>query len=130
MAITRTKESLADIQIGENATQGSGKTPLNPLPKDKIVSSKPIKKRGFLATTIDELRKVNWPTFRYTITWSVIVLIFTVFMSIFMGYFDHLFKNSITYVQCTATYNIEGDKAEKDLHSCNNEYVDTLTFKK
>jgi len=125
MAITRTqKDSLTDVQVGRekvskiegDAGTGSTKT-----------RSKAEKKPGFLATTFDELRKVEWPTRRYTFNWSVVIILFTVFISLFMGLVDHTFTSGVRFATCTSTLNAEN--RESGVRDCANSFGEDILFR-
>jgi preprotein translocase SecE subunit len=96
MSLIQSKESLSDVQIAGNARQvPATSTPLPPAKKEKKV-----KKQGFIGSTFAELKKVQWPSFRYTSSWSVVVVLFTVVLSLLMGTCDKVFQDSIEYIQC------------------------------
>ena len=48
--------------------------------------------RRFINETIGELRKVSWPTRREATNLTIVVLIVTVSMSLFLGLLDFLFS--------------------------------------
>lgn len=131
MAVVKKSKSLADEQIVEVAGNES------PEKKNKVEESsaktqeesKKTHKKGFLKTTIQELKKVDWPSFKYTVTWGGVVIIFTIIMSLALGTFDHVFKSGMNYVDCTANYKTEKDAADKDYKECAQDTIDSLVFK-
>ncbi len=60
------------------------------------------KKLGFIPSVLDELSKVTWPTFDYVYKWTGIIILFTIFFSLILGFADHIFSSGITLVDCTA----------------------------
>ncbi len=102
MSIIQTKDSLADAQI-------AGNTVAIPNPTSPELTPKPkkFKKVGFLGSTIIELKKVQWPSLRYTTSWSAVVLVFTIVLSMVMGLFDKVFQDSVEYIQCRTTTSSE-----------------------
>ncbi len=92
-----------------------------------------VKKRGFLLSTIDELRKVEWPTFKYTANWSAVIIVFTFIFSLSIGFIDNIFQSGIKYVSCTAdnqvTEKSSEDKSVK-FGECNTDLVKNLSFRK
>lgn len=93
MAIIRTTEKTKTI-LDEISSQVSAKTPNVQL----------TKKKGFIRSTIAELRLVQWPTLKYTVTWATIVVLFTLTLIVFVGGVDKLFTGVFEYTTCTAKY--------------------------
>jgi preprotein translocase SecE subunit len=93
VAIIRTTEKTKTI-LDEVASVTHAK-------EDKIQITK---KKGFLASTIAELRLVQWPSFKYTLTWATIVVLFTLILIVFVGGVDKLFSGVFQYTTCTAKY--------------------------
>jgi preprotein translocase SecE subunit len=100
---------------------------------DKNLPKKLEKKRGFIASTIDEMKKVEWPSFKYTSNWAVIIVIFTTFFSLTIGLIDHVFDSGLKYVQCTAniTTNASSDKDENNnrFKDCGTDLVKNISFR-
>lgn len=66
-------------------------------PEKKVVrSSNPITR--YLRETRGELRKVTWPTREESWRLTLIVLVVSLLMSIFLWFFDTIFSNSIQFV--------------------------------
>lgn len=86
----------------------------------------PTRKKGFIRTTVEELRKVDWPGFSKTANWSIIVIIFTVLISVTLGFFDHIFSAGIDFVDCTSP---QGRGENTTLEQCGRELGDNLTFR-
>lgn len=111
------KESLIDLKINSSPD------------KDKPENSKKQeteKKQGtnFLSTTIAELKKVNWPSAGYVFRWSLVVIVFTLIMSIALGTMDHLFTNSLKFIDCTSPQG-----RSQPVNECFTEFINNLTFK-
>jgi preprotein translocase subunit SecE len=58
----------------------------------KVVRKQPNAVVRYFNETIGELRKVSWPTRKDAISLTIIVLIVTFSMSIFLGLLDFLFS--------------------------------------
>jgi preprotein translocase SecE subunit len=86
----------------------------------------PTKKKGFFRTTVQELRKVDWPGFKQTFNWSIIVILFTILISITLGFFDHVFNAGIDFVDCTSP---QARGQDTTLEQCGRELADNLTFR-
>jgi preprotein translocase subunit SecE len=55
-----------------------------------------LKKIGtFLSEVKTELKKVNWPTFKETVRYTLIVIFVSVLVAIFLGGLDWLYLNLI-----------------------------------
>jgi preprotein translocase SecE subunit len=46
----------------------------------------------YLKDTQGELKHVSWPTRGQTIAFTVIVVLISIFVSFYLGFFDYLFK--------------------------------------
>jgi preprotein translocase SecE subunit len=97
---------------------------LEPSALDKAA----IKKGGFIATAIDELKKVQWPSFSYVTNWSLVIIIFTCIFALSIGLADRVFTSGIVYTDCSAKIS----KGQKDggMGVCNSEVLEILTFRK
>jgi preprotein translocase SecE subunit len=127
MAITRNKkDSLVDTQMSENVVVDikPGTTGLKEEQPDTPKAEKNQKKPGFIRTTIEELKKVQWPSFSYVIRWSGIIIMFTVVISLSLGFFDHLFTGSIKFVDCSSPIG-----QNQPLQKCGENLVTYLTFR-
>lgn len=116
-------KKISDVKAG-----GSG----NPPGKFKARDFKEIEKEvnkpkrdyfSFFKTTIEELKKVTWPPFSYVVKWATVVILFTTFFSLSLGLFDHIFNNSLKFVNCTSPKG-----RNQSLNDCTKETVEQLTF--
>lgn len=128
MAIRQTKaNTLGQTELTEKQVEQKNSSSDRSLPK------KLEKKQGFFASTIEEMKKVEWPSFRYTLNWSVIIIIFTTFFALSIGFIDHVFDSSLKYVQCTAniTTAASNDKDENNnrFRDCNTDLVKNISFR-
>jgi len=121
MAIARKQTtSLTDIKLNDN-TQ-----PVKP----KVKAPKKIeKKRNFLVRffigVIGELKLVQWPTLGYTIKWSLVIIIFTIFISLFLAFFDNVFASSVEFATCMSP---QGDNTGT-LSSCGKTLGENITLR-
>jgi len=130
MAITRkvNEESTVDTVI----TSAGGGKPISDVKSkqdDQKVSKterKEIKakKVGFVASTIDEMKKMEWPGYKYILKWSGLVILFTFIFSMFLGSVDHLFGTMVKVVDCTSP-----EAKNKKITECGDEIINYLTFK-
>jgi preprotein translocase SecE subunit len=111
--INQNKSSLINTNIGDNITTSGGN-------KEAIIPDQ-SKKRSFLGSVIDELRKVEWPGLRYVLQWSVLVVCFTAVFSLILGASDHVFETGINFVSCSSAKG----KA-RDLGTCSSEAAKKL----
>jgi preprotein translocase SecE subunit len=122
MAITRTKQdNLVETKV-DSDSNGADKLNTNPeYSVDKRESTD--KKPGFLRSTIIELKKVTWPTIQYVLRWSLIIIAFTAFFSIILGFVDLVFESGIKYVDCTSPTG-----RNQPLSNCNSEFLQDVTL--
>jgi len=134
MAITRKQTSTADsiientestskkIQDFKDAEtkkdQSSETSRLNRTKKSNFIFS-------FIKTTFDEVKKTEWPGYKYVATWSAVVILFTTVFSLVLGSIDHIFGTVVVVVDCTSP-----EAKNKKIQDCGTEIVDYLTFKK
>jgi preprotein translocase SecE subunit len=127
MPISRSKkDSLVDTQISENVVSDI-KTEVIKAGGDKGDAKKSqtkAKKTGFITTTIDELKKVNWPGINYVLRWSGVIIMFTVVVALTLGFFDHLFTGGIKFVDCTSPTG-----QNQPVKQCGDNLVLYLTFR-
>lgn len=133
MAITRRKEDnlvetgltgkkLDDVKVGGKEDKKSDSP--DPKPKDSLKGSlKKKKPTSFLRTTVEELKKVEWPTFNYTMKTTVIIIVFTLVFSSALGLFEHGMTSGVKFVACTTP---EG--SNQPIGDCLNELKDQLLF--
>jgi preprotein translocase SecE subunit len=121
MAITASKkDNLVETVISEKNVSSEYQN-LKPETQSGPIVEKP---KGFLATTIDELKKVTWPKFGYVLRWSLIIVLFTAFFALTLGFFDHVFNNTIKYVDCTSP-----SGRNQSVNDCNSEFITNITFR-
>ena len=84
------------------------------------IQSNTTEKVNFFKSTIQELSKAEWPTFRYILNWIFVIIIFTSVISIFLSFVDNTSKSGVNYVSCFAKKNTLG--------SCNEKLWNELTF--
>lgn len=129
MAITRNKkDSLVETQIGNTSISGD-----SPLPKESDLIAKPknnqtkqeVLKPSFFRTTIDELKKVEWPRFGYVLRWAGVIVMFSVVIALALGFFDHIFTASIKFVDCTSPTG-----KNQPLKDCTRELGEYITFRR
>jgi preprotein translocase SecE subunit len=120
MAISRSKNnSIADAQLSNKQVETK---------KSDLGLKKPELKKGLIKSTLFELSKVEWPSFKYTLRWSEIIIIFTIFISLFIGYADQVFTSGISFVDCTKP--LVGKDAEKNvLSGCSTDFINSVTFR-
>lgn len=118
MALVVTKKNpTTDVSLVEKSKGDSG------LVSEKDYNStqetqKKSKKKGFLATTWQELTKVSWPKPGYIFKWSLIIILFTSLFSLVLGAFDQVFSNSISFVDCSSSKG-----RNQPLNDCWSEFV-------
>ena len=91
--INLNKSSLTDSKIGNNL----------PLQNNTTITEGIAPKSNFLASTIEELKKVKWPNAKYVASWSIMVICFTAVFSMILGTSDHVFETGINFVDCSST---------------------------
>lgn len=126
MAVIRKKEQSDGLLDSSVKGKEYGKIeivkPLEGSKKDD--KQPPKKKKGFLKSTKDELKKVDWPGFKYVVSWGAVVVLFATGLALFLGLFDHVFSSGMKYVDCTATMEETDISAKK----CSQNLIDDLTF--
>lgn len=58
-------------------------------------TSLPTKLITFLKEVQTEVKKVNWPNRKETILNTILVIVFSVAVAAFLGFFDYIFTNVI-----------------------------------
>jgi preprotein translocase SecE subunit len=76
------------------------------------------KKVSFLSSVFTELSKVKWPNFRYVLTWSALVIVFTACFSLILGASDHIFESGVNFVSCSSPKG-----KNRDLSTCSQEFA-------
>lgn len=121
MAISRSKkDAIVDAQIDSKAVE----TKSSP---EEI--KKQEKKPGFLASTIAELKKVEWPSRQYTVRWATVIIIFTAGISLFLGAVDGVFTSGLKFVDCTTEISQSDDETSDLLQGCSQDLLNDLTFR-
>jgi len=80
------------------------------------------KKRGFLASTIDELKLTRWPSFGYVLRWSLVIILFTGLFAVVIGFFDNVFTSGIKFVDCSSPQG-----RNRPLAECRDDFLKNLT---
>jgi len=83
---------VSDVKISTQSISGSGDSP------KKSAEKQP----GFIKSIFAELAKVEWPSAGYVINWSIVIVIFTVFFSLSLGFIDNIYESGIKFVACTS----------------------------
>ncbi len=94
-----------------------------PKPPVEVTSSN---KNSFFTATWKELRQVSWPNWQTTFNWGVITILFTLILSLSLGFFDHLFSAGIYFIDCTSP---KGRGDSTTLNQCVEETVNYILFK-
>jgi preprotein translocase SecE subunit len=124
MAITRNQATLVDTQLNSNAQNVDSKE------NGEIIDRKNTSKTGFIGSTIDELKKVTWPTFRYVLNWSAVIICFTALFAVSLGLFDHIFTGGVKFVDCTSTgFKNEQTDKQKKVGECTQQFGNYVVFK-
>lgn len=122
MAISSSKKgNLVDTVLVETSNKEK-KVPETKVDSPENERIQIEKKRGFLASTIDELKLTRWPSFGYVARWSVVIILFTALFAIVIGFFDNVFTASIKFVDCTSA---EG--RNRPLNECGDDFLKNLT---
>lgn len=121
MAIARSKkDAIVDAQIDKKDIKTKG---------GKDLPKKVEKKKGFIASTIDELKKVEWPTWNYTVRWTSVIIVFTIAISLFLGFVDNVFTGGLKFVDCTTELTQDDDPDDNVLRGCTQDLFEDLTFR-
>jgi preprotein translocase SecE subunit len=122
MAISASKKkNLVDTEIIDNSKKKDdlkSQTPNQPIKEPN--NQKP---KGFLASTIGELKKVEWPKFNYILRWSVTILIFTAIFAVILGGFDRTFEAGIKFVDCSSS-----KSRNQSVQDCSKEFLDQISL--
>lgn len=127
MAITvSNQDSLVESKIQETETTKKTDSDSKSSSQDKTDKAETEKstKKGFLSTTLAELRKVDWPSWSHVLNWSLIVILFTVMMAIGLGSVDHLFASGLKLIDCTSPQG-----RAQPLNQCMIEFANNLTWR-
>lgn len=61
----------------------------------KNILSKPVK---YFSESITELKKVSWPTSKEAINLTIIVVVISVIVGLFLGFFDLIFGKALNFL--------------------------------
>jgi preprotein translocase subunit SecE len=53
---------------------------------------------NYLKETKEELKHVSWPTQKQITTFTILVIIISVFIALFLGFFDAVFVRLLEYI--------------------------------
>lgn len=56
------------------------------------------KLKNFLEDSRQELKRVNWPTREETVRYTVFVIVFSLGLAAFLGFFDYAFIKGLTAI--------------------------------
>jgi preprotein translocase SecE subunit len=130
MAIIRTKQdSLSATKLAEATSGGKPNQDEEKLANAQKSKGETAKKKGnfltnFIATTFEELKKSQWPSFSYVARWGSVIIIFTAIFSLVLGFFDNTFNSGIRFVDCTST-----KSRNQSLNSCTTEFLQKVTYR-
>jgi preprotein translocase SecE subunit len=96
------------------------KTPTTETPTPKVINTK---KESFLKSVITEVKKVQWPKWKYVLTWSLMVVLFTGTFSVILGGADHVFESGINFVSCSSPKG-----KNRDIKTCGTELAQKILF--
>ena len=98
-------------------------------PEKEVIKDEP-KKRGFIATTIDELKKFEWPTFSYVLNWTLVIILFTAVFSVSLGVVDNVFNSGFKFVDCTSIITQSEDVDTSNvLGDCSKDFLSNITYR-
>jgi preprotein translocase SecE subunit len=95
------------------------------------------KSRNFIASTIEELKKAQWPTFGYVIRWSFVIVIFVTIFAVFLGYSDTIYKSTYLLTECSARVKKQTSSTDNNatgtsdtMQICLGDYAQRLVLRK
>lgn len=53
---------------------------------------------NYLRDTMAEMKQVTWPTQKQALLYTILVIVIAVFVSLFLGAFDFLFKEGVKVI--------------------------------
>ena len=113
---TEVEKKTASVTKSENKT----------TEKIKPVKQKKMKKTGFLGGVANELKLVEWPSFKYVVGWSSTIILFTALIGSVLGFTDYYFESGVKFVDCTSP---NGSK-NQSVQDCVKDLTSDLTFQK
>jgi preprotein translocase SecE subunit len=126
MAISRTQtDSISDVELSKEDALSKKVKDQQASTQNKPEKVRLQKKPGFFASTISELKLVEWPGLRYVINWSLAIIAFTIVMSLILGFADHVFGAGISFANCSSPENTEN----RTVSDCSEEFVTKITFR-
>ncbi len=113
-----------------NSKMVDDKLKTGPRPKDDSLTVE-TKKRGFIRTTIEEVKKVEWPSFSYVLNWTLVIILFTAVFSVSLGVVDNVFNSGLKFVDCTSIITqAEGDTDTSNvLGDCSRDFLSDVTYR-
>lgn len=122
MAISASKKgNLVDTVVVETSIKDR-KIPDSTKPESEKERVTIEKKRGFFASTLDELKLTEWPSFSYVAKWSVIIILFTAFFAVVIGLFDSAFTSGVNFIDCTSKQG-----RNREIKECTDDFLKNLT---
>ena len=119
MALSRTKQdAIVDAQIDKHDIHTKA---------TKTSVKKLEKKPGFLASTLTELKRVEWPSLPYVLRWTLVIILFTAAISLFLGFVDNIFTAGVKFVDCT-TELTQGEPEDGLVGACGRDFLEEVTF--
>jgi preprotein translocase SecE subunit len=89
-------------------------------PTTKVINTN---KESFFKSVITEMNKVKWPKWKYVLTWSAMVIVFTGTFSLILGGVDHVFEGGINFVSCSSPKG-----KNRDIKTCGTELAQKIFF--
>ncbi|NJL96923.1 preprotein translocase subunit SecE [Candidatus Gracilibacteria bacterium] len=124
MAVIKTKEdSLVEAKDLKNDNLNLAKEP-----KVEVDESKE-KKKSFLATTIEELKKAEWPGIKYVLNWSLVIVLFTAIFAVSLGLIDNVFNSGLKFIDCTSVISDSNDaNSSQVISDCSKDFIQDATY--
>jgi preprotein translocase SecE subunit len=119
-------EDIMAAEPKEIETQKKTTSEVKKTEKIKPVKQKNMKKTGFIGGVINELKLVEWPSFKYVAGWSTTIILFTALIGSVLGFTDYYFESGVKFVDCTSP---NGSK-NQSLQDCAKDLTSDLTFQK
>lgn len=118
MAITQSNQG----SILDHASKVLPNQDLEKTPQTEPVKTAKAKSNNIFASTLQELKLVQWPSLGYVIKWSIIIIVFTGVLSLFIYNVDRIFKGATDFFVCTAN--------DTEVSTCFNLYGEYLTYQR
>ena len=117
----KTKDPLSK-RVNRKAVDAIDKN-ARPKPDSEKIEAKT---NNFVIATWKELKQVTWPNWPTVFSWTVITILFTLILSLSLGFFDHFFSAGIYFVDCTSP---KGRGDSTTLNQCIEETTNYILFK-